>query len=117
VDGRHLVASRLGLSDDGLRPLSEILRQETPVRRVGAMAGPVLAEDLSRGEPASVVAASRYPEVLDAVQQALGGPKLRVSETDDLVGLEWASALVGALLVGLGFGAASAVAGACWRGD
>ncbi|MGC4122426.1 MAG: hypothetical protein QM765_49180 [Myxococcales bacterium] len=104
VDGRHLVVHAVrGLSDEGLLPVSEILRQETPVRRVGAMAGPVLAEDLLRSEPASVVAASRYPEVLDAVQRGLGSSTLRVSETDDLVGLEWASALVGALLVGLGF--------------
>lgn len=104
VDGRHLVVHAVrGLSDEGLLPVSEILRQETPVRRVGAMAGPVLAEDLLRGQPAAMVAASRYPEVLCAVQQALGSPTLRLSETDDLAGLEWASALVGALLVGLGF--------------
>ncbi|HEY3449347.1 MAG TPA: NAD(P)-binding domain-containing protein, partial [Myxococcales bacterium] len=102
VDGRHFVVHAVrGLSDEV--PLSEILRQESAVRRVGAMAGPVLAEDLLGSQPAAMVAASRYPEVLEAVQHALGGPTLRVSETDDLVGLEWASALVGALLVGLGF--------------
>lgn len=104
VDGRHMVVHAVrGLSDEGLLPLSEILRQETPVRRVGALAGPVLAEELLRAEPAVMVTASRFPEVLQAVQQGLGSPTLRVSETSDLVGLEWASALSGALMVALGF--------------
>jgi glycerol-3-phosphate dehydrogenase (NAD(P)+) len=110
VDGSHLVVHAVrGLSDEGLLPVSEIVRQETPVRRVGALAGPVLADELLHGEPAAMVTASRYPEVVDAVQQALGSPTLRVSQSSDLVGLEWASALVGALMVGIGFARALGV--------
>lgn len=104
VDGRHLVVhATRGLSHEGLLPLSELVRQETPVRRVGALGGPALADDLLEGRPSVMVAASRYPEVLRAVQTALVSSALRLSVTHDLVGLEWSSALVGALLVGLGY--------------
>ena len=122
VDGSHMVVHGVrGLSDEGLLPLSEIVRQETPVRRVGAIGGPVVVDDLVRGQPAVIVAASRYPEVLEALRNAITSPVLRVSETHDLTGLEWASALVGALMVGLGYARASGVsagllAGAMTRG-
>ncbi len=104
VDGSHMVVHGVrGLSDEGLLPLSEIVRQETPVRRVGALGGPVIVEDLMRANPAVIAVGSRYPEVLEALRNALSSPVLRVSETSDLTGLEWASALVGALMVALGY--------------
>ena len=46
---------------------------------------------------------SHYPEVIRSVTEAFSGPWLRVYSTDDLRGLEWASALVGCISVGLGF--------------
>jgi glycerol-3-phosphate dehydrogenase (NAD(P)+) len=117
VDGSHMVVHAVrGLSGEGLRPLSAVVRQETPVRRVGALGGPVLADELLAGRPGVIAVASRYPEVLAAVQRALGSPTLRVSETMDLTGLEWASALVGALLVGAGYARAVGVAGGLLAG-
>jgi glycerol-3-phosphate dehydrogenase (NAD(P)+) len=110
TDGSHMIVHGVrGLSDEGLLPLTEIVRQETPVRRVGALGGPVVVDDLINAQPAVIAAASRYPEVLEAVRGALASPVLRVSETHDLTGLEWASALVGALMVALGYARAAGV--------
>jgi glycerol-3-phosphate dehydrogenase (NAD(P)+) len=50
-----------------------------------------------------MVVASRYPEVIKIVRHALGAPSLRVYASDDLVGLEWASALTSILAVAVGF--------------
>ncbi len=49
---------------------------------------------------------SRFGEVVDAVREAIGGPTMHVVGTDDLLGVEMASALVGlvVLVVGLGQG-------------
>lgn len=117
VDGRHFVVhATRGLSEEGLLSISEIVRQETPVRRVGALAGPVLADQLLAAEPSVIAVGSRYREVLNAVQNGLGSPSLRVSETADLVGLEWSSALVGALLVSLGWARALGVHGGLLAG-
>lgn len=104
VTGAHYVVHAVrGLSTDGLMPVSAIIRFETPVRRVGVLAGPVLAADLLADRPSVMAVASHFPEVIDALRGALSSPSLRLSVSDDLVGTEWASALVGALLLGVGY--------------
>lgn len=110
VDGAHLIVHGIrGLSGEGLAPISEVLREETPCRRVGALGGPALADDLIEGRPAVLAVASRYPEVTDAVRAVLQGSLMRVSVSPDLVGLEWSSALNGALFVALGYARAIGV--------
>lgn len=95
-DGRPLDA-------DDLRTISEVIREETPVRRTGALGGPALASDILAGRASVLVAASRYPEVTEATTAIFGSPTLRVYPTNDLKGLEWASALVGCLTIAIGY--------------
>ena len=103
VDGRHLVVHGIrGLAGEALHPISEVVRQETPVRRVGAIGGPALAEDLLAGKPSVLVSGSNFPEVNEAVVEGLGSKSLRIYTTHDLRGLEWASALIGGLVIGIG---------------
>lgn len=116
TDGRHLVIhgvrglGRGGSSNGGEQPplgesmltISEVVRQETPVRRVGAIGGPALAEDLLAGKPSVLVCGSNFPEVNEAVTNGLGSDALRIYTTSDLRGLEWASALIGGLVIGIG---------------
>jgi len=83
---------------------------------VGALGGPALADDLIEGRPSVLAVASRYPEVTDAVRSALQGPLMRVSVSHDLVGLEWSSALNGALFVALGYARAIGVSPALLGG-
>ena len=67
VDGGHyvvhgvrgLVPGESGDPDD-LRTISEVLREETPVRRTGALGGPALAQDILAVRPSVVVVGSRY---------------------------------------------------------
>ena len=111
IDARHLVVHGIrGLAHDDptsrgdfVSPLSEVVRRETPARRVGALGGPVLSEDLLAGRPCMLVCGSYYPEVNRAVIAALGSPSLRVYASSDLIGVEWASALVGCLAIGIGY--------------
>jgi glycerol-3-phosphate dehydrogenase (NAD(P)+) len=120
IDGRHFIVHgvrglvRVGedagrappSSPDGadeLETVSDIVRDETPARRVGALGGPALASDLLAGRPSVMVCGSRYPEVTLAMREAFVGPLLRLYATEDLLGLEWASALVGCLAIGVGY--------------
>ncbi len=108
LDGSHYVVHGIrGLVPDepgpALHTVSEVLREELPSRRLGALGGPALAEDLDAGRPSVLVAASRFPEVTRALTKVFGTPTLRVYSTPDLRGLEWASALVGCLAIGIGF--------------
>ncbi len=105
LDGRHYVVHGIrGLVGDvDLLTVSDIVREETPVRRVGALGGPVLPHELAAGKPSVMVCGSAYPEVNEAVQSAFVTSSLRLYVTDDLRGLEWASALVGCLAIGVGY--------------
>ena len=109
LDGGHLLVHGIrGLSGDELAPISQILREETPVRRLGALGGPVQADELNQGQPSAMVVASEFPDVTRAVRDALSSKWLNVYGTGDLCGLEWASAMVGCLSIGVGFAQARA---------
>ncbi|MBX3251983.1 MAG: NAD(P)-binding domain-containing protein [Myxococcales bacterium] len=110
LDGGHLLAhvSR-GLVGDALEPVSSVIRRLTPVRRVGALAGPLVADALALGTPSGAVVGSHFPEVADAVREAIAGPSLRLYATDDIVGVEVASALVGLLALAVGHAQARGV--------
>jgi glycerol-3-phosphate dehydrogenase (NAD(P)+) len=100
LDGGHyLVHGVRGLVGDELRTISDVVRAETPVRRVGALGGPILAEELERGAPSVMVVGSHYREVIDVARESFSSPGLRLYATRDLVGLEWASALTGCLAI------------------
>jgi glycerol-3-phosphate dehydrogenase (NAD(P)+) len=108
VDGSHMIVHGVrGLEPDGLKTISDIVREETPARRVGALGGPVQAAELHHGTASAIVVGSPYPEVVKAVTAAFSGPWLRVFSTSDLRGLEWASALVGCVSLGVGFASAA----------
>ncbi len=104
LDGAHLVVhvSR-GLVGNGLATLTEVVREQTPVRRVGALAGPLVARGLAEGEPGGAIVGTLFPEVVEAVREAIGGPRLRIYSTDDVPGVEIASAFVGLLTLAMGY--------------
>jgi glycerol-3-phosphate dehydrogenase (NAD(P)+) len=108
LDGHHLVVHGIrGLSTDSLETVSDIIRAETPARRCGALGGPVQATELLHGRPSAMVVGSRFPEVTAAVVEAFASPSLHVRGTPDIRGLEWASALVGCVAIGVGYAEAS----------
>ena len=104
LDGAHYVVHGVrGLEGDDLHTVADVIRDETPARRTGALGGPALASDLHAGRPSVLVVGSRYPEVSECVTATFGSPTLRVYPTADLRGLEWASALVGCLTIAVGY--------------
>jgi glycerol-3-phosphate dehydrogenase (NAD(P)+) len=104
IDGRHLVVHGVrGLVGETLETLSDVVRHETPAKRVGALGGPALTADLLTGKPGVLVCGSAYEEVNHAVRGAFESRTLRLYATLDLRGLEWASALVGCLALGIGY--------------
>ena len=73
------------------------------MRRLGALGGPVQAGELDRGLASAIIVGSPFGEVTSPVKKAFHSKSLRVYSTRDLRGLEWASALVGVLSIGVGF--------------
>jgi glycerol-3-phosphate dehydrogenase (NAD(P)+) len=104
LDGRHLLehVSR-GLIGEELETVSRHLSAHTPARRVGCLAGPINADVLAHGLPGGGVVGTGFPEVAQAVRDAIAGTELRLYETDDTIGVEVASAMVGLLAMAAGF--------------
>jgi glycerol-3-phosphate dehydrogenase (NAD(P)+) len=104
IDGRHIVVHGVrGLVGDEMETIGDVVREETPARRIGALGGPALVEDLLAGRPSVLVCGSQFPEVGAAVSECFTHETLRLYTTHDRRGLEWASALVGCLAIGIGY--------------
>lgn len=96
-NGGQLLVHAIGSLEPGaatLTRISDVVRQETALRRIGALAGPALAQDLEESRPAALVCGSRFDEVGAAAARALSSPALRVYATRDLIGVELARATV-----------------------
>jgi glycerol-3-phosphate dehydrogenase (NAD(P)+) len=85
-----------------LRP-SEILRQLLGSPRVAVLSGPSHAEEVSRGCPTTVVAASLDVDLARWIQQRFGTDRFRVYTNVDVIGVELAGALKN--IIGLAAGA------------
>lgn len=108
LDGSHFIIHGIrGLVGDNLGTVCDLIREETPVRRVGALGGPALAPELAAGAASVLVIGSQYSEVIAAFREAFSSSSLRVYSTHDRIGLEWASALTGCLAIALGYAKAS----------
>lgn len=105
LDGSHaLVHVSRGLVGDELGTVSQLLRRTTPCRQVGALAGPLVADALERGDPSGAIVGTRFPEVANLVRDGITSQNLRLYESSDIVGVEIASALVGLFALAAGYG-------------
>lgn len=90
--------------------MSEVILQETVVVRVGCLAGPNLSKELSQGQPAATVIASKYNEVIMEGQSLLRSEKFQVYGNSDIIGVEISGvlkniiAIASGALAGLGLG-------------
>lgn len=91
-----------GIEQASLKRVSEILREELPVARIGVISGPNLAREIAKGEPAATVVASRFEEVVRAGQEILSSETFRVYGADDVIGVEWAGVMKNVLAIASG---------------
>jgi glycerol-3-phosphate dehydrogenase (NAD(P)+) len=98
-----IVHSSRGLVGPALRTISEVFCEETPVTKLGVVGGPALASEILADEPSVVVCGATDDDVASAFVRAFKTPRLRVYTTNDLSGVEWASALVGCMTIVVGY--------------
>lgn len=70
--------------------------------RVAALSGPNIATEIARGLPAATVVASASETTAAAVRDALGGDRLRVYSSGDVVGVEYGGALKNVVAIAAG---------------
>ena len=85
-----------------VKTMSEVIREESCVLRIGCLSGPNLSKEIARGLPAGTVIASRFEEVIKVGRRAMLHDKFMVFENHDLAGVELAGVLKNILALGSG---------------
>jgi glycerol-3-phosphate dehydrogenase (NAD(P)+) len=93
-----------------VKTMSEVIKEESVVARIGCLAGPNLARELAAGHPAATVIASHFNEVINFGKRLLRNDRFQVYGNNDLVGVELAGvlknviAIAAGALSGMGYG-------------
>jgi glycerol-3-phosphate dehydrogenase (NAD(P)+) len=90
------------ISRENIHTMSEVIRQETVVIRVGCMAGPNLAAEIAQGKPAATVIASKFDEVIGEGIRALRSSRFRVYQNHDITGAELSGVLKNTIAIAAG---------------
>ena len=80
----------------------EVCAQVAPDLIAGVLSGPSFAQEVARGQPTALVAASRHASVRDALVAAFHSASLRVYANDDIVGVEVGGAVKNVLAIATG---------------
>jgi glycerol-3-phosphate dehydrogenase (NAD(P)+) len=95
------------LGRDSIYTMSELIRKETIVVRVGCISGPNLASELSQHKPAGAVIASQFDEVIRLGRNVLKSHRFQVYGSKDLIGVELSGSLKN--IIAMASGALSAL--------
>ncbi len=90
------------LTRDHVRTMSEVIREESSVVRVGCLAGPNLAREIAELKPAATVVASQFNEVIEVGQKLLKNDRFLVYGSNDLIGIELCGILKNIIALGAG---------------
>ena len=88
-----LVNASKGLEEETFLTMSQIIQSEYPENAVGVITGPSHAEEVGRGVPTTVVAASKNESAAGQIQEAFSSHTLRIYINADPVGCEIGGAL------------------------
>ncbi|HLT93805.1 MAG TPA: NAD(P)H-dependent glycerol-3-phosphate dehydrogenase [Membranihabitans sp.] len=102
---REHVSKNYMISPHGEFPvhtMSEVLKKETNVVRIGCLSGPNLSKELLKRLPAASVIASSYNEVMEMAQNLLDQENFKVYRSPYLKGTEIAGALKNIIAIASG---------------
>lgn len=93
-----------GLEKGTLLRLSQVISDELKSPKgVAVLSGPSHAEEVARGIPTSIVAASDSHTTAEIVQSIMSAENLRIYTSDDLIGVELGGALKNIIAIAAGF--------------
>ena len=110
VKNQPIVVCSKGIEKETELTLDEVIKQEIPDARVGALSGPSHAEEVSMGIPTVLVIASNDEEIKEIIQDAFMNEFIRIYTSNDVKGVELGGALkniiafCAGVAAGLGFG-------------
>ena len=109
-EGKTIDDPDVVISRKNVKTMSEVIRAETSVVRIGGLAGPNLAREIADEQPAATVVASSFDTVILEGQRLLRNDQFQVYGNKDLIGIELTGvlkniiAIAAGVLSGLGYG-------------
>lgn len=91
-----------GFEKGSLKTLSDVMQEELPTHQSVMLSGPSHAEEIARGVPTTVVAASRSRATAERVQDMLMNKWFRIYVSDDVAGVELGGALKNVIALAAG---------------
>ena len=93
VGNKPIIICGKGFEKETLETLDEVILEEMPEAKVGALSGPSHAEEVSIAIPTALVIASKHQNILKIVQDTFMSEKMRIYTSNDLKGVELGGAL------------------------
>lgn len=87
---------------ENIRTMSDVIKEESAVVRVGCISGPNLSDEINQGLPTAAVIASEYTEVIKLGESQLSSNKFFVFGSHDLRGTELSGSLKNIIAIGSG---------------
>ncbi len=110
VGTKPIIICSKGFEKETEKTLDEVILEEMPEARVGALSGPSHAEEVSIAVPTVLVIASLDEKIREEVQDAFMCPHMRIYTSTDIKGVELGGALkniiafCAGVAAGVGFG-------------
>lgn len=92
----------LNIIKENFHVMSDVIRQESVVIRIGVLSGPNLAKEIMDGKPTASVVFSDFDEVIAAGIKALSSDYFSIFGSYELLGAEIAGALKNVIAIGAG---------------
>ena len=93
VGERPVIICSKGFEKETLKTLDEVILDELPTAKVGALSGPSHAEEVSIAIPTVLVIASKHKEILEMIQDTFMCTEMRIYTSNDIKGVELGGAL------------------------
>jgi glycerol-3-phosphate dehydrogenase (NAD(P)+) len=97
-----VVCASKGLEPGTGATMAEVVTASLPAARAVVLSGPSFAQEIAAGLPAALVAASTDAGAAAIVQSCLGGERLRIYTSDDVVGVCVGGALKNVVAIAVG---------------
>ena len=91
-----------GIEGQTLALMSEVVAQVLPEAPIAVLSGPTFAREVAAGLPAAVTLASRDAALGEDLARAIGTPRFRTYQTDDLIGAQMGGAVKNVLAIACG---------------
>jgi glycerol-3-phosphate dehydrogenase (NAD(P)+) len=97
-----VVCASKGLEAGTAATMDRVIEESLPAASVVLLSGPTFAQEIARGLPAAVVAASRDRAAAELARACFGNERFRVYTSDDVVGVAIGGALKNVIAIAVG---------------